>query len=223
MKASGGMKPCMMPSRPPAKPGIGRGDDEGGQLVAVDVVADGGRAQRIVADRAQHGADRRTHDAQRDHHADEIPERQEDVERPVGVELNRGEAEIERRCRHARQSVLAAGIGRERIEFDEEKYFRDRHRDHGEIDAGAPERDQADQIADDGGRDHADEQRRYHVRKIHHREQIGRDHAAGAEKGGLAEREQPGEAEQDVEADAEQAPDQDAVDRSGREVRGRAR
>ena len=56
------------------------------------------------------------------------------------------------------------------------------------------------------------------MRKIHDREQIGGHHAAGAEKGGLAEREQAGEAEQDVEADAEQAPDQDAVDRGGREA-----
>ena len=35
------------------KAGIGGGDDEGGELVAVDVVADGGGAQRVVADRAQ--------------------------------------------------------------------------------------------------------------------------------------------------------------------------
>ena len=45
---------------------IGGGDDEGGELVAVDVVADRGGAQRVVADRAEDGADRRAHDAQRD-------------------------------------------------------------------------------------------------------------------------------------------------------------
>ena len=32
--------------------GIGRGDHEGGELVAVDVVADRRRAQRVLADRA---------------------------------------------------------------------------------------------------------------------------------------------------------------------------
>ena len=63
------------------KSGIGRGDDEGGELVAVDVVAEGRRALRIVADRAQDRADRRAHDAQRDHDADEIPECQERIER----------------------------------------------------------------------------------------------------------------------------------------------
>ena len=71
-----------------------------------------------------------------------------------------GEAEIEARRRHAGQAVLAAGPFRQRIELDEEEHFGDRHRDHGEIDAGAPQRDQADQIADDGRRDHADDERR---------------------------------------------------------------
>ena len=37
-------------------------------------------------------------------------------------------------------------------------------------------------------------------------EQIGGDEAAGAIKGGLAERKQAGVAEQNVEADAEQTP-----------------
>ena len=68
--------------------GIGGGDDEGGELVAVDVVADGGGAQRVVADRAQDRADRRAHDAQRDHDADEVPEREEGIERPAGVEAD---------------------------------------------------------------------------------------------------------------------------------------
>ena len=67
--------------QPAGEAGIGGRDDEGGQLVAVDVVADGGGAQRVVADRAQDRADRRAHDAQRDHDADEVPERQERVER----------------------------------------------------------------------------------------------------------------------------------------------
>ena len=200
------------------KAGIGRRDDEGGQLVAVDVMTDGGRAQRIVADRAQHRADRRAHDAQRDHQADEIPECQEDIERGVAVELMRGEAEMIRRGRHAGQSVLAAGIVRERIEFDEEKHFRDRHRDHGEIDAGAAQRDQPDQITDGGRRDRADEHRRHDVGKIRYGEQIGGDHAAGAVERRLAERQQSGKAEQDIEADAEQAPDQDAVHGGRRET-----
>ena len=131
------------------KAGIGGGNDEGSQLVAVNIVADCGGAQRIVADGAEHGADRRAHDTQCDHHADEVPERQEDVERPVGIEVNGREAEIERRRRHAGQAVLAAGIVRERVEFDEIEHLGDRHRDHGEINAGAPQRDQPDQKADD--------------------------------------------------------------------------
>ena len=130
----------------------------------------------------------------------------------------RGEAEIEARRRHAGQAVLAAGAVRQRIELDEEEHLGDRHRDHREIDAGAPQRDQPDQIADDRGRDHADEQRQHDVGKAGCGEQIGGDEAAGAVERRLAERQQAGVAEQDVEADAEQAPDQDAVDRVGREA-----
>ena len=81
MKASGGMKPCINAEQSAGKAGIGGGNDEGRQLVAVDVVADRGGAQRIVADRAQHGPDRGAHDAHRDHGADEIPEREERIER----------------------------------------------------------------------------------------------------------------------------------------------
>ena len=140
----------------PGEAGIGGRNDEGRQLVAMDIVTDGGGAQRIVADGAQHGADRRAHDAQRDHDADEEPEREERVERPVGVELDRREAEMKARRRNARQPVLAAGIVRQRIELDEIEDLRDRHSDHREVDAGAPERDQADQITDDGRHDRAD-------------------------------------------------------------------
>ena len=200
------------------KTGIGRGDDEGGELVAVNIVADGGGAQRVVADRAQDRADRRAHDTQRDHDADEIPEGQERIERQIRIELDGGEAEIHARRRHAGQPILAAGISRQRIEFDEIEHLRNRHRDHGEVDAGPSERDQPDQIADERRRDGADEHGHHDVRKTRDREQIGGDHAAGAEKGRLAERQQPGKAEQDVEAEAEQAPDQDAVDRGGREI-----
>ena len=165
----------------------------------------------------KHGADRRAHDAQREHGADEIPKGQKRIERPVGVEVNGREAEIERRCRHAGQPVFTAGEVRERIELDEKKDLRDRHSDHRKVNSGAPERDQSDQITDDGRHDRADKQRRYDIGKIHDRQEIGRDHAAGAEERGLTEREQSGEAEQNVEAQSEQSPDQDAVDRGRRE------
>jgi hypothetical protein len=169
-----------------------------------------GGLSRIARRTAPH---RRAHDAQRDDHADEVPECQEDVEQSVAVETDGGEAEIEHRGRHARKAVFASGKVRQRIKFDEEEDLRDRHGDHGEIDAGSPERDQPDKIADDACDDGADEQGRHHIGEIQDGEQIGCDHAAGAEESRLPEREQTGEAEQDVEADAEYAPDQNAVDR----------
>ncbi|MGY2930929.1 hypothetical protein ACVWZ6_000531 [Bradyrhizobium sp. GM6.1] len=186
-------------------------DHEGGQLVAMDVVADGRGAQRIVADRTQNRADRRAHDPEGDDNADEIAQRDELIERPAIGEVDGDEAEIEARRRHAGQAVFAAGEIGKWIEFDEEEHFRDCHGDHREIDAGAAQCDQADQVAGRCGRDHADDQRAQHVAEARAGQQVGGDEAAGAVEGGLAEREQAGEAEQDVEAEPEQAPDQDPV------------
>ncbi len=132
--------------------------------------------------------------------------------------MQSGEAEIEARGRHARQPVLAAGPVRQRIEFDEIEHLRDRDGDHREIDASAPQRDQPDQIADDAGCDHADDQRQKDIRKACARQQVGGDEAAGAIKRRLAEGQKAGETEQNIEADAEQAPHQNAVDRVGRKA-----
>ena len=197
--------------QPAGETGVSRRDHESGQLVAVNVVAERRRAQRIVAQRAQDRPDRRTHNAQRDHETDEIPERQKHIDRPVALEIERGEAEVDARLRDARQTVLAAGVVRQRIELDEEEHFRDGDGDHREIDAGAPERDQADEIADNSGDHGADDDRREHIRKVDLGQKIGGEHAAGAEERRLSEGEEAGIAEQDVEAEAEQAPDQDAV------------
>ena len=135
------------------------------------------------------------------------------VQGPVGVECDRRGAEMKARRRNARQPVLATGIVRQRIELDEIEDFRDRHGDHRKVDAGAPECDQADQISDDGCHGRADCERKQHIGEVGDREQIGRNHAAGAEESRLAEGKQPREAEQNVEADAEQAPDHDPIDR----------
>ena len=56
--------------------GIGRRDHEGGELVAMNVMTESRRAQRVVAQRAEDRSHRRAHDAKRDHQTDEIPERQ---------------------------------------------------------------------------------------------------------------------------------------------------
>ena len=82
------------PEQTSRQSGIGGSDHEGGKLVAMNVVADGGGTQRIVPDGVQDRADRRTHDAQCDHNPEEIPECQEHIEGPVGVEPNGRKAEM---------------------------------------------------------------------------------------------------------------------------------
>jgi hypothetical protein len=61
----------------------------------VHVVPDRGRTQRVLADRPQHGADRRSHDAQGDDDACEVAEGEETVERPAGRESQVRETEVE--------------------------------------------------------------------------------------------------------------------------------
>ena len=80
--------------------------------------------------------------------ADEVADGEERIHRPAGGEVDGGEAEIEAGRRHAGQAVLAAGPVGQRIDLDEVEHLADRHRDHGEVDAGAAQRDQADQAAD---------------------------------------------------------------------------
>ena len=63
--------------KPPGEAGIRRRNDEGRQFVAVDIVTHGRGTQWVVSDGAQHGPDGRTYDTQRDHDADEEPEREE--------------------------------------------------------------------------------------------------------------------------------------------------
>ena len=57
-------------------------------------MADRARPQRVVADRGQDGADRRAHDAQRDHDADEIAGGEKPVHRPAGADLVGEAAEL---------------------------------------------------------------------------------------------------------------------------------
>ena len=178
----------------------------------MNVVADGRRPQRVFSNRAKDDAHRRAHDAQRHHHPQEEAEGEEWVERPAGRELERREAEVEARCRHAGEPVLAAGPLGERVELDEIEDLGDRDGDHREVDARAPQGDEAHEVAHHRRGDHADHKRRDDVRKSRAREQVRRDHAAGAIERRLPERKQSGVAEEDVEADPEEPPHQDPVD-----------
>src|SRR5581483_5906322 len=110
---------------------------------------------------------------------------------------------MEARRRHARQPGFAARPLGERIELDEEKNLGNRDGDHGEVDAGTPQRDQADEVADDCGCNHAEEQRGHDIWKSCACEKISSDKAAGAVKGGLAERQETRKSEQNVKADPE--------------------
>ena len=171
----------------PCQTGVGSSNDERGKFVTLDVMPHSGRTQRIFTDRGEDRADRRAHDAQCDHDPDEVKERDERIERPAAGEMDGLEAEIDGRGRNTGQTVLAAGPCRQGIKLDEVEYLGDRNRDHRKIDAGAAQREQPDQIADKGGRDHPDEQRKHDIRKTRLGEQIGGDETTGTVEGRLTE------------------------------------
>ena len=136
---------------------ISRCDDEGEQLIGMHIVADRGRAQRVFTDCDPDATDRRGHDAARDDDAYDIAGCQKSIHRPASRRLYRGEAQVESRRRDPRQAIFAAGERRQRRVFHEEENFGDRHGDHGEIDAGAPQGNQPDEIAGDGRRDRSNQ------------------------------------------------------------------
>src|SRR3546814_5635720 len=79
---------------------------------------------------------------------------------------------------------------------------------YGKIDAGTPQRDEADDDCDHDQAGEGDQHRRYDVRRQVLQRQT-REVSGGAEEGGMAEREVTGETEQDVETECEDSPDHD--------------
>src|SRR3546814_10350560 len=68
-------------------------------LVFLHVMADRGGTLRIVADRHQNMTNRREHDLPRNHHADQIADRNEAIHRPAAGDLDGRETEIKGRRR----------------------------------------------------------------------------------------------------------------------------
>jgi hypothetical protein len=178
-------------------------------------MADGARPVGVVANGGQHVAEGRIDDAAGEEKPQEEDDRDQRIHAAVAVEGIIEGADVNFRLGHIGEAVLAAGDGGERRVLQEEEHLGEGDRDHRQIDAGAAEREQADDQTDEGGADRAHGQSQEDVRDLVGDEQVGSDEAAGAVKRRLAEREQAGVAEDEVEAEAEQAPDQDAAQHVG--------
>ncbi|MNQ28018.1 hypothetical protein D3C85_412870 [compost metagenome] len=183
----------------PGQAGEGRRDDEGQQLVGVDVVAQRDRPRLVVADRLEHLAVGRV-DGALDHREAEHEHRQHEVvHRQVARQVEQAEQVA---ARHALQTVLAAG--ERRLHEHEEHQLGQRQGDHREVDALAADRQEAEAQPEQPGGRRAGEDAQLGGQPRVLAEQVAGDVAAAGEERRVAERQQSGEAQQQVEGAGEQ-------------------
>ncbi len=132
------------------QPAEERVEDEREVLDAGDVVAAGRGAIGVLADRLQHGAERRVEDAlegghrEADHHQREVVEDERAVQRQPEPEQAEG------RHRDATQAVVAARpVGQ--MEADEVEQLGEGQREHREVDAPPPQAEETDDHAAEQG------------------------------------------------------------------------
>ena len=103
-------------------------------------------------------------------------------------------------ARDALQPVLTTGEWR--FEGDEIDNLRQGQRDHGKVDSLPPDRQTADQIAEQSGEESPSQNPQFRGQAAG-LDQVAGDIRGAAKKSGMAEREQPGIAEQQVEGAGE--------------------
>ena len=183
------------PGQRAGEPGHHGRDHEHPELVALDRIALEGGAQLVLADRHQHVAERRAHDAKQHVENGEPDQRDDDVIGQRIVEIERPDAA----ALQAAEAVLAAGdvAPAERDRIAERGQ---RQRQQREVDAAAAQDDDADDGRGDRDEHHRQQQRQPDIAakpvELHQSRGIGAD----AEPGAVAERHQPGVADAEIEA-----------------------
>ena len=125
-----------------------RREHESEDLVLIGLVAERDRAWLVLADRLEHLAEGRVDDPVDEGEPDEEHRRDEVVHQVLVLEVA---------ARHALDAVLAAG--ELRAQAVEVEHLRQRERDHREIDALAPDGDDADHQPQRGAHRHREEDR----------------------------------------------------------------
>src|SRR5205809_2350603 len=183
-------------------------EDEGEVLHPADVVAARRGAPAVLADRLEHGPERRVEDALERRHGECDEPEGEVVEGERGVQRDRDPRQPERRHVDPPEPVVAARpIGQ--MEADEIQELGEGERQHREVDAAPPQAEEADRRP---AEDREPEPRPEREPERAHLELGERDaRAVGAEPpvGRVAEGEKPRVAVEEVEAQGEEAVDQD--------------
>src|SRR6266496_1600345 len=173
-------------------------DDEGEQLVPVDVVPERQRARFVLPDRAEHVPERRVDGSVDEPEAEEEDGVGEVVHRVLAVE---GDEPEELPPRHALQAVVAAReVHLDGAEVDD---LRQAERDHREVDPGAPDGEPADGEPEDRRHRRPEEDAELR-REPPHLERVAGHVPGRAQERRVAEGEEPGVAEQQVERAGEE-------------------
>ena len=192
----------------PGQAGECAGNREGDPLVALDVDADGGRAQRRIAPGAQCVAEgREQHAAQRQEAGDRKPDGEVVVGDPAARPLRGPGAE---------NAVVAAGDFAP-LEHDGPGDLGEGQGQHGEIDAGQAHAEPAEQDGEQGRAHRSRPEGDLH-RRVGELDQQGRCVGAPAEEGGMAERDHAAGPHDEVQGGGEQHEDHDVDDQHQQEI-----
>src|SRR6266849_6277783 len=189
------------------EPGERSGEDERQQLDPVDVVAARDGTIAVLADRLQHGAERRVQDALQGRDRQHNQRVGEEVEGQRVAERQGHARQRERLQRDAAQPVVAARqVGG--VKGDEVEHLCEGECEHREIDTAPAQAEEPHQGASHHRRPEAEAEGDPQRRHL----ELGQGDAGSVRAeplvGGVTEREEPGVAIEEVEAEGEEAEDQ---------------
>src|SRR5881296_3651292 len=184
-----------------------RVEDEREVLDARDVVAARRRTVGVLADRLQHGAERRVQDALERRHREADDHQREVVEDDRAIEGQPPAPEADGRHCDAPQPVVAARPVGE-VEPDEVEQLGEGERQHREVDAAAAQAEESDEGAADQGRREPDPEREPQRRHLELGERDARAVRAESPVRCGPERQQSRVAVEEVEPEREEPVDQ---------------
>src|SRR5437016_6230496 len=184
-----------------------RGKDEGQVLDPPDVIAARRRAVAVLTDRPEHGAEGRVEDPLEPGNGETHQRESEVVKGERALDADLPAEEVHRQLRNAAQSIVAArDVGQ--VEGDEVQELGEGQREHGEVDAAAPQTEETDGRAAQDGEERPRPEPQPERAQLELGKRDARAVGAEAVVGGVAEGQESRIAVEEIEAQREQAEDQ---------------
>src|SRR5437867_3375649 len=189
------------------RPAEGARDDERGELVALDVVADEARPRLVLADRLEDPPEGRVDDAPEEVDGAGGEDGARVVVGALVAEVEAKGARDEREALDSAEAVFAPGHRRRPVD-DVEEHLCERERQEREVDAALAHQEEADPRPGERGAEDPGEEGGHHALPQVKLGQAGRV-AADPEEGRVAEGDEARVAHQEVVGDGEEAEDHD--------------